>query len=393
MNQLFGRWQKLKNEISRPQPEKKLGLLAIIYRRENTIWAYFFVASLINIPMSSRHGAVLNYYLPITAAVAIICGREAGHLEKFLGRTKHPRTARLGFLSLGVLGLLSANLQQYAAPRNSDAILMRGYQWAFGKLKGDILLSQMHSLSFMTGKPIFIFPMTLETTCGPAYEGVDQSQLLADIREKRFTYVIDTCSYTFFSPRIIAALNNSYKPAVKIAIPNWRGGEEHMLWTPRGKKSLIFRGGTHNEPKNLLNILAERGMAEGAVQYYRDFLEIYPENEYFHYNLGVALGNQGKIKEALIHFAEAVRLKSDYAEAHLNWGIALYKEGKKKEAGTRFAEALRINPGYAKAHYNLGMYLSEKGKVDQAHDQMEEALRLNPDFEAARRALKSLDER
>lgn len=46
-----------------------------------------------------------------------------------------------------------------------------------------------------------------------------------------------------------------------------------------------------------------------------------------HYQLGVALGRQGKISEAIEEFQEALELAPDSAETHYNLGVALSKQG------------------------------------------------------------------
>ncbi len=46
-----------------------------------------------------------------------------------------------------------------------------------------------------------------------------------------------------------------------------------------------------------------------------------------HYQLGVALGRQGKIPQAIEEFQEALELAPDSAETHYNLGVALSKQG------------------------------------------------------------------
>ena len=72
-----------------------------------------------------------------------------------------------------------------------------------------------------------------------------------------------------------------------------------------------------------------------------------------HYNLGLALGKEGKLEESMEHSYEALRIKPDYADAHNNLEVALAKQGRLKEAAAHFSEALRINPEYDRARENL----------------------------------------
>jgi tetratricopeptide (TPR) repeat protein len=99
-----------------------------------------------------------------------------------------------------------------------------------------------------------------------------------------------------------------------------------------------------------------------------------------HNNLGIVLGNQGRVSDAIEHYKEALRLKPDYAEAHNNLGFALSQVGKTDEAIRQYAEALRIDPDDVEAHNNLGNAWLQMGKLDEAIKQYEAALRTKPDY-------------
>ncbi len=98
-----------------------------------------------------------------------------------------------------------------------------------------------------------------------------------------------------------------------------------------------------------------------------------------HCNLGVALGQAGRVPEAIEHYKHALWVKPDYAEAHVNLGVALQLEGKTPEAIGHFEQALRIRPNMPGAHYNLGVALQLTGKMGEAITQYEQGLQINPD--------------
>jgi Tfp pilus assembly protein PilF len=52
----------------------------------------------------------------------------------------------------------------------------------------------------------------------------------------------------------------------------------------------------------------------------------------------------GDIPAAVAEFAEAVRLKPQYAEAHYNLALALQQQGKAEESHAEFERAFEIAP-------------------------------------------------
>lgn len=112
-----------------------------------------------------------------------------------------------------------------------------------------------------------------------------------------------------------------------------------------------------------------------------------PEDAQGHYNLGVALDEQGRTAEAIAQFREAVRIQPSDAKTHNNLGAALARQGNVREAMSHYSEALRLNPNDAKAHNNLGGALAGEGNLDAAIEHFREALRILPDYPMARQNL------
>jgi tetratricopeptide (TPR) repeat protein len=74
-------------------------------------------------------------------------------------------------------------------------------------------------------------------------------------------------------------------------------------------------------------------------------------------NLGNALLQLERTKEAIAELEEAVRIKPDYAEGRNSLGAALYHAGRTQEAIAEFAAALRIKPDFVEARRNLEQML------------------------------------
>jgi tetratricopeptide (TPR) repeat protein len=98
-----------------------------------------------------------------------------------------------------------------------------------------------------------------------------------------------------------------------------------------------------------------------------------------HYNLGIALNDQGDADGAIAHYRQAVELRPSYAEAHYNLGRLLAQKGQLDEATVHYEKALEINDADAEAHNNLGATLFAKGHVDEAIAHYRKALVIQPD--------------
>ena len=76
----------------------------------------------------------------------------------------------------------------------------------------------------------------------------------------------------------------------------------------------------------------------------REVIAARPKNARAHYNLGIALAEQGQRAEAIAHLREALRWDPQYAEAHGNLSLLLAQQGQREEAVVHYTEALRLNP-------------------------------------------------
>jgi tetratricopeptide (TPR) repeat protein len=77
-----------------------------------------------------------------------------------------------------------------------------------------------------------------------------------------------------------------------------------------------------------------------------------------HYNLGLALQNNGQLDEAIPEYREAIRLKEDHAEAHFNLGLALGMQGRLNEAIDEYRRGIRLKPDDAQLRNTLARLLA-----------------------------------
>ncbi|MGD0746001.1 MAG: tetratricopeptide repeat protein [Verrucomicrobiota bacterium] len=133
--------------------------------------------------------------------------------------------------------------------------------------------------------------------------------------------------------------------------------------------------------------LGEQGKLAEAMQHFELALQLKPDYADAYCNLGVVLARQGKLVEAIQHYERALQLKPNYAEAHNGLGNALAGQGRWDEAIPHYERALQLKPDNAVAHYNLGCAALLKGAVDAAIAQFQKALQINPDYAEARNNL------
>ena len=92
--------------------------------------------------------------------------------------------------------------------------------------------------------------------------------------------------------------------------------------------------------------LTEEGQNEEAISEYRKLLQQWPDHPdvaVYHYNLGQALGLEGRLRDAEAHYREALRRRPDYAKAHYNLGGVLEATKRTQEALGHYRTALSLD--------------------------------------------------
>ena len=131
---------------------------------------------------------------------------------------------------------------------------------------------------------------------------------------------------------------------------------------------------------NLGNALLQKGQVDEALEHFKKAVEIDPRSAESHYNLGNVLLQVGQVDEAIGHYQKAVEIEPDFAMAHYNLGMVLAQKGLLDEAIAHFQRAIEIHPEFANSHNNLGNVLLQKGRVDEAIIQYQKALEIQPNF-------------
>ncbi len=139
--------------------------------------------------------------------------------------------------------------------------------------------------------------------------------------------------------------------------------------------ALMLSGGDREE--------AELHLQRAAELKARSAVRLDPARAAAWNDLGALLLRAGKTEEAVAEFRRALSLDPGSAAAHCNLGAALAKMGAWDEAAAEVSRALAIDPRHAPAHYYLGQAMMERGRPDDAIAAWRQALEINPDYPEA----------
>ncbi len=111
--------------------------------------------------------------------------------------------------------------------------------------------------------------------------------------------------------------------------------------------------------------------------------------------LGIALRGQGKWREAIDNYTRALDISPDDEGLHYNMGMAYYDGKELKMAAKSFDIALEKNPEFYKhsegASMNMGGIYMEAKRFDKARIFFTNALTLNPRNTTAKRKLDAIE--
>ncbi|HUW82808.1 MAG TPA: tetratricopeptide repeat protein [Phycisphaerae bacterium] len=129
------------------------------------------------------------------------------------------------------------------------------------------------------------------------------------------------------------------------------------------------------------------GQLDKAIDAYRRVLQLRPDHDEAHANLGVLLAARGQLDQALAHYNESLRVRGDRAEVHSNLAILLAQKGQIPQAVEHLRQALQLKPDYPEAHNNLASLLIGMGQFAQAAEHLREALNIDSAQPAALESL------
>ena len=124
--------------------------------------------------------------------------------------------------------------------------------------------------------------------------------------------------------------------------------------------------------------LARVQTMQDEVGLWLDTITKLPANSRAHGALGLALSDQGRVREALPHFQRALELDPKSVATEQNIGNAYYRLGEFAAAREHYQRAVALDPKFASGFNGLGAALWELHEVDGALQAYRTSLSLDP---------------
>jgi tetratricopeptide (TPR) repeat protein len=150
--------------------------------------------------------------------------------------------------------------------------------------------------------------------------------------------------------------------------------------------SLSLKADYPQAMNNLANALRRKGQYEQSIALLRRALSVSPTFSDAYNNLGLAFQAMGSMEQAIEAFSQAVT-RTQKQEFMMNLGTALHQAGKLRDAIAIYRRLLARAPLFAEAWRSLGEALRLTGQLPDAVEACRQAAILRPDMAAAHHEL------
>ena len=145
-----------------------------------------------------------------------------------------------------------------------------------------------------------------------------------------------------------------------------------------------FQAGSILDPENseiylsLGDVYMSENDLDNAIRAYCDSIGVNSEDYRAYSKAGIALWEKDYIEEAIVSYHRSIELKPDYEIAHNNLGV-IYLDGlgTPDESISYFKKAIELNPNYTLAYFNAGRASQALGEHNEAAVYYQMALDLN----------------
>jgi len=129
-----------------------------------------------------------------------------------------------------------------------------------------------------------------------------------------------------------------------------------------------------------------------AISYYKNALEITPNDKILNYNLGKLYQDLGELELAKEQYKNLIAIDPRSYPAYNNLGyIAFFFESNYEEAVFYYSKAIEFDPSFFQAWFNRGLAYEYMDDYENARADYLQCLKIEPGFEGAVRALNNID--
>jgi len=144
---------------------------------------------------------------------------------------------------------------------------------------------------------------------------------------------------------------------------------------------ILHTQSTNVDALHLRGIVAlQKGHTLTAIDFISKVIAINPNLAEAHNNLGNALGDLNRHKEALLSYDHALQIKPDFVEALVSRGATLEEMNRFEDALDNYNRSLEFRPDYTEAYYNKGNALRGMHQLEESLASYDRAIQLKPDY-------------
>ena len=129
---------------------------------------------------------------------------------------------------------------------------------------------------------------------------------------------------------------------------------------------------------NAGNAYEKKNMPYEAVTVYKKAVQLKPDYQQAHNNLGKVYFTLGHYDDAIAEYNNALKIDHDFPYAYNNMGVLYNKLGRQEDAVAAYKKALSLDPKYADAYYNVGNIYEARMQYDLAMEAYQSALTFDP---------------
>ena len=131
--------------------------------------------------------------------------------------------------------------------------------------------------------------------------------------------------------------------------------------------------------------------SERSIQLYKKALQLNPNNEKAHFQLGMVLMEQKDYAAATSSFENVISLTPEFPDAFFNLGYISTLSKNYSRAEEMYARVVELRPEYLdEALFNLALVQKKLNKINKSRANLEKAVKVNPNNKLAQKYLKRI---